>query len=59
MSLFVTLGTTREGALSTPLAGRPQFGSPSATYRPNITPPPFGGGPYFLDASLRPRLVLG
>ena len=22
-------------------------------------PPPFGGGPYFLDAFLRPRLVLG
>ena len=21
--------------------------------------PPFSGGPYFLDASLRPRLVLG
>ena len=22
-------------------------------------PPPFSSGPYFLDASLRPRLVLG
>ena len=23
------------------------------------SPPPFSGGPYFLDAFLRPRLVLG
>jgi len=47
---FIVVRYRRSGLRTTPQGPR---------HIVQISPPPFGGGPYFSDAFLRPRLVLG